>query len=197
MSTDLEPVKRKPGRPKGSKTRPILRKYDDATVEKALCVIAYCGGNTVRAHEQLASIGVHIPRSTLKDWRVDGYAERYQQIRREHWREIERRNREEMPSIIAALQDLEHEAIEKAREALHAGEVKDMGSFLRNVTTSKGINVDKHSALIGRPTSIVEHRNSEDVLRSLASLGHIEGTAEEDSLSDSVSVPDGALNAPA
>jgi hypothetical protein len=159
-------------------------------------MLAYCGGNARRASDQLATIGVQVPWATLRNWRYSQYTERYHEIRREHWREIERRNREEMPSLIRAMQDLEEQAVEQAREDLAAGKIKDIGSFLRNATTSKAINIDKHSLLVGRPTSITEHRNSEDVLRSLASLGHIEGTAEQ-LPEDPVSCAHPDLNAPA
>jgi hypothetical protein len=68
-------------------------------------------------------------------------------------------------------------ALRKTEEALEAGTLKDPSAAAKNAATVSGIFTDKVAVMEGRPTSIIEHRSSDDVLRDLERGGFIDSTA--------------------
>jgi hypothetical protein len=74
-------------------------------------------------------------------------------------------------------------AIKAAEWQLYNGTAKDPAAVARNLATVAGISTDKFLALTGRPSQIVEHRDSRDLVKSLAAMAPnvfaIDGTAEE------------------
>jgi hypothetical protein len=153
--------------------------YSAEQITNGLTAVALCGGNCVQAAEQLKAAGTPIPENTLYDWRNHRHAERYREI-----------SNELAPKIEAHVVDLQRElATRAARAALLAvdlehkrialGEVKDASTSARNLATVSGIAVDKIMSLTGRPTSIIEHRNADQILRELQAFGYVDGTAED------------------
>jgi hypothetical protein len=61
-----------------------------------------------------------------------------------------------------------------------APQVKDASAAAKNLATTAAIASDKIALMEGRPTSIVEHRSSDDVLRDLERGGFIDAEATED-----------------
>lgn len=52
-------------------------------------------------------------------------------------------------------------------------EPKDLALILKNVTLSKGINIDKTAFIEGRPTQIVQHVSAEETLATLRGMGRV------------------------
>jgi len=143
-------------------------------VERALTALALAGDNAVRAS---ATIG--IPDRTLRDWRQK-YRDRYDEIRLELAPQIEQQIVQEARAFAITAGQAERELLQATLEATRNGTIKDPASALRNITTSKALQIDKVLQLEGRPTKTTLHLTSEDVLNSLQHRGYINGTAEEE-----------------
>ena len=70
-------------------------------------------------------------------------------------------------------------ALDHAKSRLEAGKDQDPGRTAANVARVTQLMTDKMLSLSGRPTSIREDRNVEEVLRSLAAKGIIEIPGED------------------
>ena len=160
MSTEV--VKRRPGRPRSS----------DEKIERGLTALA-CYGDSNKASQVCG-----IPPSTLRQWRLT-YAERYEQIRKTRAAEIDRRLTDEYAEIALEATEVVRAGLAKTREQIEDGSIKDASTAARNAGVIIGIATEKRMLMQGKPTSITEHRNGEDVLRSLAAMGIVDGTAEE------------------
>lgn len=149
----------------------------DATrKQRGFVALALAGDNAARASEACG-----IPQTTLKEWRQD-HRHEYDRVRRELVPQLEQLVVNESYARVIELGELEARVAAALFKAIEAGEIpkRDLPGALRNITTSKAINVDKILALSGRPTSIVEHRSAQDLVRRLASLGAVvDGSAVE------------------
>lgn len=143
-------------------------KYTPAEVDKALTVLAYCGGNGRRASEISG-----VPKATLQLWRTETHRERYQEIA-----ERERPKLEQMAVDGAVAQILRADEsalriLDRLDDALEDPDAKpkelsELAGAAQRLATAKGINGTKLLELTGRPTQITEHRSATDTLRSLA-----------------------------
>lgn len=144
--------------------------------QRAFVALALAGGNSVKA-APLCGLG----ESTLRRWRRE-FAEEYERVRHELAPRLERVAVSEAYARVVELGELEALAIRKLQAAIEEDKIpaRDLPSALRNITTSKAINVDKILALSGRPTSVVEHRSAGELVRRLAALGAVvDGSATE------------------
>src|SRR6266480_1349276 len=57
--------------------------YSDQEIERGLVAMALASGNARRAARMLEAHGLSVPHSTLYRWRLDTFAERYEDVRRE------------------------------------------------------------------------------------------------------------------
>jgi hypothetical protein len=71
------------------------------------------------------------------------------------------------------------QALDKTAQALDEGTLKDPSSAAKNAATVSGIFTDKVAVMEGRPTSIVEHRTADDVLKNLERKRFVDSTAED------------------
>lgn len=160
---------------------PVTRtKRTEQEVDAALTAVALCGGNVTRAHRHLKASGHTVPERTLHGWVANQFPNRYRHLAEKYAPQIEK-------SMIATARaaamrsfEVASEAVELEHERLQAGDVKDAAASSRNLATTGGILTDKMLLLDGRPTQISEQRSMDDVLRSLAAKGFIEGTATEE-----------------
>jgi hypothetical protein len=67
-------------------------------------------------------------------------------------------------------------AIEKTKELLEAGEVRDPSRVARDLSQVMAQSVEKRQTIQGHPTQIVEHRDVAEIVRQLVALGVV--TAE-------------------
>jgi hypothetical protein len=75
--------------------------------------------------------------------------------------------------------------IEQTEQMLANGEIKDPARAARDLSQIRTQAIDKRLALQGRPTQISEHRNLDEILNKLESLGavkSIESTAVEENV---------------
>jgi hypothetical protein len=157
-------------------------RYDAGTVERALWALALNGGNGARTVDHLAAQGIHVPRTTILTWR-EVHADRYAKIQAEASDQLAEKIAADAEAFMVNAARVEALALEKLGEQIEAGQVKDVGSALRNVSTSKALNNDKiASPLRGRPSRIVEDRTPEQSFKRLAKLVPgliVDSTAQE------------------
>lgn len=137
--------------------------------QRAFLALALAGGNAARA-----AAGLDVGERSLQRWRRS-HAEEYERVRRELAPQLEAVAVSEAYERVLELGRLEALVAAKLEAAVEAGEIpaRDLPGALRNITTSKAINVDKILALSGRPTQVVEHRSATDIVRRLAALGAV------------------------
>jgi hypothetical protein len=155
---------------------------DPQTVETALHVLAACGGNSRQAAEQLANQGINVHERTLRNW-PHQHADRYAEIRRTVAPLLEARAIATAYEVVDRAGEVEQILLEKIQAEADTMNAKDAAAAFRNISTSKGINLDKLLILQGRPTQVTEHRDTTELMRALSNLNPslvIESTAEED-----------------
>lgn len=180
-STNVDIRKRNP---QGRRSSSLGRGYTELEIRLALEMVAICAGNASEASRRLESRrGLKIPSSTINEWRRSTYAQEYEAVQFEVREQIDRAVIAEARDLVTELAGLERVAMGKTLEQLESGSVRDASGVLRNVSTSKAINLDKIALHEGRPTAIVENRTGEATLRALAAMGRmavVDSTAEED-----------------
>lgn len=75
-------------------------------------------------------------------------------------------------------------AIERSMTQLKDDKVRDASGSARNAAVGKAVNIDKILQLEQRPTSIVQHRSGDEVLRQLERMGRASGFIVEGSAED-------------
>ena len=167
----------------GSELAPRPRKsashYTEEEIYRGLAEVALCAGNTHRAARQLSAQGMAIPRGTLEKWANRQHVDRYARVREELLPKIHAQIAADCEELAALGAQLERETLEKYREELPNLRASEAASAVRNIATSKAINVDKATLLRNRPTQIVEHRDASELIRKLEAVGVIEGSVSE------------------
>lgn len=124
-----------------------------------------------------------LPKSTLQYWARKRHADRFEEIRTEVSRQVADRVANQAEEIALRAGELELELLEELQARKKGLESKDIASALRNVTTTKSLNIDKvASPLRERPTVIHQDRTADDILQALKALEPnliIDSTAEE------------------
>jgi hypothetical protein len=135
--------------------------YEPDKIESALEVLAATGSPT-RASRQ-----VGIPEATLRHWRDNLYADRYEEICQEIAPRLKQR------AIDASIQFI-NQAADKEAELLDSITVqdlepKDRPGALRNVATAAALRNDKIlGPLTNRPTIVVAHRTLDEYITDLS-----------------------------
>lgn len=168
-------------------------------VEAALTLLARNGGNTALTHRQLEEAGQLIPQQTLHDWMSRRHVDRYREIQTQLAPQIEQAAINSAREIITVAAQKEAQLL----EALDPSQLsaKDIAGALRNVTTTKALNIDKALLpLTGRPSSFSANLNPDDIAESLAKKGlrisyDADATATEEptSLPTATAVPSPAV----
>jgi hypothetical protein len=122
-------------------------------VEVALCV-----GNTRAASRNLRAAGTPVPFQTLHQWATKTQTERHQQLRAELVPRIHAKIAAECEDTAELAGQLERQMIVKLAKDYKELAPRDQAGAIRNVSTTKAINVDKAAPFRGQPTEIVEHR---------------------------------------
>jgi hypothetical protein len=162
----------------------IQRSYSEADVVTGLSEVALCGGNTRLAHQRLKARGQVIPRATLESWRTTIHPDRYSEIKRDLAPKIAEAIAAEAEDLAVAYAEAERRTLARYLDQLDDLKAGEIAGAARNLTTSKSLNIDKvASPLRGRPSRILEHRDSHDIVKRLAELAPsafvVDGTAEE------------------
>ena len=158
---------------KASVTRkaPLHRRLKDAvspeTVERALLAYAVMGSKQ-RAAEYLGTLGIQVVPNTIETWATSTFADRYGEICDQNDDRISKVTAAEMQNNIRGMNDLVTDYIGRMKESAHTIKPSDLPSALRNVAVAQGVTHDKVNIIRGRPSSIVEHRSIDDILRKLS-----------------------------
>lgn len=145
-------------------------------MQTGFMALALSGDNAALASEQCG-----IPQSTLKRWRKEERAA-YDAVRRDMAPRLEAVVIAEQYAFVLEAGRVKRLALAATEKAILEDQIpaKDLPRALQAITTSEAISTDKILALSGRPTSVVEHRSSAELMRRLASLGAIvDATATE------------------
>lgn len=166
--------------------------YTPTEIDAALTTLVYFGGNAARASEASG-----VPKSTLQYWKSGPHRDRYQELAEKEGPKLEQLAAQQARETILRAGDIEaqifdvlharlneEEAPEPQREDFTSDhlfdlaterwlkrgsskELSELAGTVQRISTAKGINGTKLLELTGRPTSIVEHREGNDILRSL------------------------------
>ena len=157
--------------------------FTEEEIETCLLELAVCSGRPTPASARLKeAYGIEVSHSTLSKWRDRIHAHRYQRICEEQEPRIKAAVIAKAEEVVAFAGELEMKALARLDRELDDESIppRDLAGALRNITTTKTLNQDKiASPLRGRPRQIVEHRSSGEILRRLAEIGVVDGTAEE------------------
>lgn len=147
--------------------------YAEADIERGLTALAVLG--TTGA----ASTHTGIPATTIQTWK-ERQPDRWDNIVANRARLIDQACIEEFRTIVHEAAQVTLIAVRKERENLETGRTREPGQSALNMAKTAATMADKVAMMEGRPTSIVEHRNADDILRSLEAKGLIvNSTAEE------------------
>ena len=139
-----------------------------------MALIAW-GGNANAAAKALKAEGkLDTTGATLRSWATERFADRYDELREKYQEQIERGLIQELRELAGLALQGERLAVEKAMSRLEAGKDEDPGRTAANLARVAQSNTDKMLSLSGRPTSIREDRNLEEIMRSLAAKGVIQ-----------------------
>lgn len=166
-------------------TKLVRRKgqeYTDEEIVQGQTMTVLCRGNTRRASDNLARVGLKIPHQTLEKWK--------NRSRREQYLEIERREAQGMKLDLAEkLQDFVDTVAGSLLESLPLGAeqlkdpnlgLKERASSTKDYFVAAGIANQNAMALRGDATTIVEHRTVDESVGGLKRLGLvIDSTAHE------------------
>ena len=125
------------------------------------------------AVEVLAEQGKTVTVDTLRVWRDRDpiISERYQKRRVELAPQLETRFANDLLDNARRAVLVTSLAIEKTRELLIAGEVRDPSRVARDLAQVTAQSIDKRHAIQGKPSQIVEQRDVAEIVRALASMG--------------------------
>ena len=167
--------------PQGRPSKFMNRRYSEAEVKLGLEILA-ATGNAREASRRLAATGrLDVIPATLLSWKKR-YPEQFEAIQHDIRDQIDKAVVREARDIIREVAQVEMLAVEKTRIGLEDGSIKDPSTALRNLSTSKAINIDKVRLHEGNPTEIVEKRTIDQTFRALKQIGRmqvVDSTADE------------------
>ncbi len=169
-------------------SRAPARRYSLEDRELALRTLALAGNRyeaaTALLNKNTTGNLQNLPKQTLWRWANEQYQDRYEEIRTEVSDQVAQRVANQAEEIALAAGALELQLMEDLAAKRHDLDAKDVAGALRNVTTTKSLNIDKVASPIrGRPTIIHADRSAEEIFRALKALEPnliIDSTAEEE-----------------
>ena len=168
------------------------KRYAPSEIQAALTALAFFGGNSIRASQQTG-----IDASTLRHWKITDHRELYREIQEREGPKLEAIAADQALEVILRSSEVEHSLLDALATVAHDPEqsktASEIAGALQRTVTARGISTTKRLELTGRPTSIIEHRDGNDILRSIGARIPglvIESTAEE--LSEQRTLPTGS-----
>lgn len=161
--------------------------FSEEEISRSLMAVIAWAGNVRAAHNALEAEGFNCPHEgTLRNWVREKYAARYNDLREKYSEQLEANLAHEFRDVARQAVEVQALALEKAHGRLRAGTDNDPSRTAANAATVADKMTGKLLAITGRPTSIREDRNVDQLLRSLTAMGvlqpppeQIEGTSEE------------------
>lgn len=162
------------------------RLHTDTERERGMIALVMCGGNLRKTSKFTG-----IPTSTLNGWRK---TEEYQRIRAQREPQIVEKLAAEAEEFALQAAPVEQKMLDKLEEDLDKLGPADLASALRNVSTSKAINIDKISSpLRGRPTVVIEHRSIDDIAAALEAKLRDSGITIDSTADEIIELPSAEL----
>lgn len=146
------------------------RRYADHEIKVGLAALLYAGTLT-KASEQTG-----IPKTTLKYWR-DTKPEMWSEVQTQIAPKLDKLVLDQARELAVTWAELETQVAQHLAEALPRLDSRDIPAAARNISTARAISVDKLNILSGRPTAIVEHRSTTELVSHLG--GYVDGTIDE------------------
>jgi hypothetical protein len=150
----------------------VSYRYSAIERDRALSAYILSGDNSAEAHRLLVSYGdKQVPSGRMiLNW-TEMHADRLHELREELHPQIAKKIAADAEGMAIRLAQAEVAIAEKLVLALERDELpaKELSGALRNITTSKALQVDKLSSpLRGRPTVIHGTKDPADMLADLA-----------------------------
>jgi hypothetical protein len=153
--------------------------HTEPEVERGLVALALCDGNSKRATELLATQGLKIHPSTLRDWR-DNRSEDYSRVQALVLPRVKAQTAELHADFAKRAIEVNAKVLDKLEREYDEISPRELPGAVRNLSTTAGIHEDKAANLRGDPTTVIEHRSYKEVVAwKLKQMGVIEGDAEE------------------
>ena len=144
--------------------------------QRGLTVLVLRAGDTKQAALDLQSQGFEIDQTTLRDWKRE-YKEEYDELSERLKSEIEESIIRGLRETVVMAESAERKAVEIALAELRRAEKQqnlrpaDAAITANNLANIKSKSIDRLLTLTGRPSSIVESRDAETLLRKLQLSG--------------------------
>lgn len=159
--------------------------YTDAQVTTALmALIAWCGNYTATSHALKSEGKMNVPGKTISEWARYTHAAEYAELRDKYSEQLESNLVHEYRDTARQAVEVEREALDKALMKLRAGDDPDPARTASHAARVAQTMTDKLLSLSGRPTSIREDRNINEILRSLVAKGVVELPALAEAVAD-------------
>lgn len=142
--------------------------YTEAEITESLMALIAWAGNATAAKNALEAEGKRCPTSqTLTEWSRSRYAARFEELNDKYKEQLETQLASQYRYAARRAVDVQLLALEKAHDRLTDGKDQDPSRTAANAATVADKMTGKLLALTGRPTSIREDRNLEEILRGL------------------------------
>ena len=155
---------------------------EDEITAGLMAMVAW-GGNASAASRSLkAEKGIEIASSTLLNWAKETHAARYDELREKYHEQLEAQLVHEFRDVARHAVEVQRLALSRALERLEGEKDQDPGRTAANAAAVAKAMTDKMLSLSGRPTSIREDRNVDEIVRNLMARGVLtlpEGAVQE------------------
>lgn len=157
------------------------RSYSLEDREAGLAALVLQAGSSTKAHQALKQQGLDVPQQTLDSWKTQ-HAERYAELQAHLAPKVADKIAAGAERLALMIEEAESKLIASMMDDLESMDAKEKAAALRNLSTSKALQVDKLSSpLRGRPTVI---HQAQDAGQALIELGRrlgfaVDSTAEE------------------
>jgi hypothetical protein len=152
--------------------------YEHFTQEQVsaglMAMIAWVGNASAASRALKAEKGLVVSPKTLHEWVRERHFDQYNEMRVKYSEQLETGLANDMRDSVRAAIEVERVAMDKALVRLKAGEDPDPAKTAAHAARVAQSMTDKLLSLTGRPTSIREDRNVQEILRSLAAKGVID-----------------------
>jgi hypothetical protein len=145
----------------------VAKAYTEQDIERSLTALAIYGNAPAARAYLLRSIDPIAPSTaSILDWRAAD-PDRWERISVTRARLIDELCVDEYRKVLIQGTAATLLAIEKSSEELKSGKTRYPDAAAKNLAQATGIAADKLAALLGKPTQIVEHRGTVDVLAAM------------------------------
>jgi hypothetical protein len=156
-------------------------KFSDEEIRGALELLAICSGNARRASKLTEEHGQRVSPTTLREWARNTHAKWYEELRGRVEPLKYAYLAESFEDLVGRWQDLQKQAAERLEEQLSGASTNETSTIAYRASIAAGVASDKASAHRGRPSKVVAHRSTDEILEEARRKGLlVEGEAEEE-----------------